>query len=69
MKIGIYGDSFADPTQMNPTPTWSSILSEKYKVDNYAVSGSNLYYSASLILKTFQRYEKVILVATQPAGL
>ena len=69
MKIGIFGDSFADPTQMNPTPTWSSILSEKHEVDNYAIMGSNLYYSASLILKTFQRYNKVILVVTQPGRL
>ena len=69
MKIGIFGDSFADPTQMNPTPTWSSILSEKHEVDNYAIMGSNLYYSISLILKNYWKYDKVVLVVTQPGRI
>ena len=69
MKIGIYGDSYADPAKMNPTPSWTSLLETKYSVTNYAVAGSNLYYSLVQIFKNFRSYDKNILVVTQPARL
>jgi hypothetical protein len=66
MKIGIYGDSYADPTQMNPTPSWPALLASKYDVTNHAVAGSNLYYSLTQLLKHSNSYDKNILVVTQP---
>lgn len=69
MKIGIYGDSYADPIQMNSTPGWPVVLASKYNVTNHAVSGSNLYYSLSQVLKNSKNYDKHILVVTQPGRI
>jgi len=68
MKIGVFGDSFAI-LKLNPTPTWVDILSEKYDVTNYAVTGSNLYYSINEIKKHHDQYDKIILVVTEPGRL
>ena len=68
MKIGIFGDSFAK-SKLNVTPTWVDILSEKYDITNHAYSGSNLYYSINEIKKHHEKYDKIILVVTEPGRL
>ena len=68
MKIGVFGDSFAI-LKLNLTPTWIEILSEKYNINNHALSGSNLYYSIEEIKKHHEEYDKIILVVTEPGRL
>ena len=52
MKIGIFGDSFAN-YKLNSTPTWVDILSEKCYTSNHALEGSNLHYSINEIKKHY----------------
>jgi hypothetical protein len=69
MKIGIFGDSFADPRKLNPSLTWIEILAEKYDVTNHAIAGSNLYFSITEIKKYHTNYDKIIFVVTNPGRL
>jgi hypothetical protein len=70
MKIGIFGDSFASfKSEENATPTWVDILSEKYDVTNFAVPGSNLYYSVITFLENNRRFDKIIFLVTVPGRL
>jgi hypothetical protein len=70
MRIGIFGDSFANlKFEENTTPTWVDILSTKYSITNHALPGSNLYYSIDLIQKYHLEFDKIILVVTEPGRL
>jgi hypothetical protein len=69
MKIGVFGDSFASPSKLNPSPSWLDILSAEYDITNFAIEGSNLFYSAEQIKKVHEDYDKLILVVTQPGRL
>ena len=69
MKIGVFGDSFASPSELNPSPNWLDILSTDYNITNYALQGSNLYFSVDLIKKNHLEYDKIILVVTSPGRL
>lgn len=67
MKIGIYGDSYADPRKKNPSTDWIEILRLKYTdVVTYGYAGSNLYYSVSQFKKTHHLFDKKILLVTSP---
>lgn len=69
MKIGIYGDSYADfyPTW---THSWASYLREmiggEIQIDNYAKGGSSIYFSYKNFLETNDLYDLVIFLATEP---
>lgn len=72
MKIGIYGDSYAD---CNPLAedSWVNqlrlLMKEKYgsvKIVNYAKGGSSLYFSYKNYLDTGNLYDLVIFLATEP---
>ncbi len=69
MRIGIYGDSYADNMEWSPVTCWATLLSQKYQVTNYGVQGSSLYYSVVNLLKNFKKYDKNILIVTQPGRL
>lgn len=70
MKIAVFGDSFASLTfEENATPTWVDILSEKYDVTNFAVPGSNLYYSVIKFMENHMNFDKIIFLATVPGRL
>ena len=70
MKIGVFGDSFANlKLRENPTPTWVDILNEKYNVTNFGESGSNLYYSVNKFKEEQHRFDKIIIVVTVPGRL
>ena len=71
MKIGIFGDSFADcswypwaKTNTNIGPGWPELLAINYKLINYAHGGSSLFYSYQLFLKHHTQFDKVIFVTT-----
>jgi hypothetical protein len=71
MKIGIFGDSFADcswypwaETDTNIGPGWPELLATNYNLVNYAHGGSSLFYSYQLFLKHHSQFDKVIFVTT-----
>jgi hypothetical protein len=70
MKIGIFGDSYADSGdheckhKLNQTLAWPEILSQQYDVENYAVSGSSFFYSVDQFNKHHSKYDKIIFVVT-----
>jgi hypothetical protein len=68
MRIGIFGDSYATALN-NPTPGWVNIIAQQYDCTNFAMSGSSLYYSTTLIKEHYKEFDKIILVATQPGRL
>lgn len=69
MKIAIFGDSYAAkwPNETPDNLGWVSLLEQfGYSIDNYAVSGSSLYYS----WKKFKscdnaQYAKIVFIETQ----
>ena len=74
MKIGIFGDSFADENfhvDYAKYPAWPTVLREKYKLDVecHGVAGSSLYYSFDLYRRNRWKYDKVIFVATAPGRI
>jgi hypothetical protein len=68
MKIGVFGDSFANHRR-NSSPTWVDILSETYSVDNYAEPGSSLFFSVDNFKRRHERYDKIIFCITGPERL
>jgi hypothetical protein len=70
MKIGIFGDSFADSGdhkckhKLNQTLAWPEILGQQYDVENYAVSGSSFFYSVGQFNKHHSKYDKIVFVVT-----
>jgi len=64
MYIGIFGDSFAAPRPRNTT--WVSMIENKYNVENYALSGSGLFYSYQMYKENEHKpYDKIIFFASQ----
>ena len=67
MKVAIFGDSFGEDKMMKYTyPGWPTFLKEKYKIeiDNYALSGSSMFFSYRNFLKYYNDYDKIIFIAT-----
>jgi hypothetical protein len=75
MRIGIFGDSFADSknggTQFNQQGSWPQLLAntKKIKVENHALVGSGLEYSLIKLFEAGSRYDKLILTVTSPERL
>lgn len=74
IKLGIFGDSFADPIGGHPsrpdmdTLAWPHLFPrDLYQVGIHSGSGSSLYYSWNLFQKHQQEYDRVVLVITTPA--
>jgi len=63
MKIGIYGDSFAERMSEN---SWTVRLESLLGADitNYGLSGSDLYWSYNLYRQNYLKYDLNIFVAT-----
>lgn len=65
MKIGIYGDSFAhsEPwSEYRGSKSWVDYLKDTpdLEIENYAVSGTGVYYSYHKFLETYTNYDKCI---------
>ena len=73
MKIGIFGDSFADSNNGGDTKyrhqSWPYLLEERFSVNNYALSGTGLEYSLDKLFKHEHEYDKIIFVSTCPDRL
>lgn len=70
MKIGIYGDSFANsPNQPSMKTHWSTLLREKLEVeaiDNYGMPGSSIFYSYTKFLDNYHKSDLNIFLVTEP---
>lgn len=70
MKLGVYGDSYADAKDKSSPICWYNILAKSFgyntSVDNYATAGSSLYYSYKNFLSTHKNYDLIIFLATEP---
>ena len=69
MKIGVFGDSFADKSyQFSKSPAiWYNFLkNHNHTVECFAEAGSSILFSAELIKKHFQNYDLVIWCLTTP---
>lgn len=76
MKIGIFGDSFADDYNLWPShfegvgPSWIDyIRDQNIAVDNYASGGSGLYYSYEKFISSFQKYDRIIFLVSTPGRI
>jgi hypothetical protein len=68
-RIGIYGDSWADPTpghDFNPQLTDQAWCRRFNNADIHAKGGSSIYFSYRLFMETHEQYDKIIFVATNP---
>lgn len=75
MKIGIFGDSFAQsiiwPADVHSRvgKSWSEVLSEKYQVTNFGLGGSSTYYSYNNFVDSHSKFDKVIFISSQPGRI
>jgi hypothetical protein len=69
MKVGIFGDSFADPIKFNESEnfSWPVLLSKEFtlsKKDCYAQQGTSHWWSYEQFLKNYKKYDTIIFVHT-----
>lgn len=69
IKIGIFGDSFADPYNNLKREwgiSWTQLLTENYGyiIENFAEGGSSLWWSYERFLKNYEKYDQIIFVVT-----
>ena len=70
MKLAIFGDSFASLIfGENPSLSWVELLAQNYDVKNFAVPGTDLYFSAEHFLKEHYNFDKIIFVITSPGRI
>jgi len=75
MKIAIFGDSYAHNFELkefekcNSAVSWVDILSEKYDITNFAISGSGVFFSFREFKKHHSYYDKIIFLVTQSGRL
>lgn len=67
MKIGVFGDSFGvKPSYISTDNFWVDVIQEKHEVKNYSKSGTNLYWSYSMLEKYASQFDFLILTVTGP---
>ncbi len=69
MKIGIFGDSYADEHHNKffaSYPSWMQILRSKYSLDvtSYGLSATSLFYSYKKLLEHKHEFDKIIFLTT-----
>ena len=67
MKIGIFGDSFAESDHDESLHGWAWHVSKnlpKAHIDNYGTGGSSIYFTYSKFLKEHTKYDRVIVFGT-----
>lgn len=72
MKLGVFGDSYADEmihVDIARYPSWITLLRNNYEVESHGLGGSGLYYSFKLFLENYPKYDKIIFVATVPGRI
>jgi hypothetical protein len=71
MKIAIYGDSFAQPVEFGYKGNdflWCNSLANKLNgsINNFATTGSSIFYSYQKFLRTYNEYDLCIFAVTSP---
>jgi hypothetical protein len=73
MKIGVFGDSYAEHCASNPNHLqWWQYVQQQcsdIEIDNYGVAGSSLYYTWKQFQNNQHKYDKVIVYFTTPNRL
>lgn len=73
MKIGIFGDSFADPVNAkikNDPRAWFNIFANKFSdqvsIELHGMSASSIFYSYQKFLQNYHKYELIVFLVTTP---
>jgi hypothetical protein len=68
MKIGVYGDSFADYQLSAKTFHWSTIVETKLNavVTNFGYGSSSMFHSYKEFLKNYTEHDLIIFAVTHP---
>ncbi len=69
MKIGIYGDSFAETYPQSKHFAWFNLLTHyipNARIKSYGKAGTSVFYSYKLFLQTYQTFDVVIFLVTDP---
>jgi coenzyme F420-reducing hydrogenase delta subunit len=68
MKIGIFGDSFAEATYGRPGScipgSWTNLLKEKYEVRSYGLGGTGLDYTYYEYRQNYHKYDYNIVICS-----
>lgn len=66
--LGIFGDSYADPNNDEPTWNrgWSRMLEDHYLVTNYAWSASSFQYTYNKFMCNHAQHDKCVVLVTSP---
>jgi hypothetical protein len=66
-KIAIFGDSFSDPTWVkNNYLAWPELLEKDFKVTNFSLSGTGLWWSYRQFKKLHHDFDYCIFSVTMP---
>ena len=66
MKIGIFGDSFADE-HLKPSKSWIECLRDNYEyneVTSFGYGGTSLEWSYNNFLEHYHKYDRIIFIMT-----
>ena len=73
LKVGIFGDSYADPISHGHDNFkdmdklgWPNLLKSNYEVGLHGKTGSSIFYSYQQFLKYHEQYDKIVFVVTNP---
>lgn len=66
MKIGIFGDSFANHNFAHSEKSWMNVLRDNHDVSVFGEAGSSILFSAKRILWNYHDYDLIIWCLTGP---
>lgn len=72
MIVGIFGDSFAAPSDLySPSHSWTNLLSitYNYNVKNFAQTATSLFWSYKKLITHIDQVDTVVFVVTAPGRL
>ena len=71
MKIGIFGDSYADRHPHGNGQAWFEMLRDRFNLDVtcFGRKGSSLYYSYKKFIDHYEQFDKIIFLVTGPSRL
>lgn len=68
--VAIFGDSYAESAYAeNPTSSWFDYLRSDFRITNFGMRGSGVYYSYKLFLKHYKDFDKIIFIKSTPGRI
>lgn len=64
MRVGIFGDSYADSGNALGNYGWNQLLSDKFSVGIHSRSGTSLWWSYEKFLEHYTKYDVIIFSVT-----